>query len=54
LNELANSAHRLLLLHAGQFRVGTADQILNADTLGEVYDVDVEVRQMNGRRMIIT
>jgi len=53
LNELANVVQRLLLLHAGQVRVGTADEVLTSEVLSAVYGVPVRVEEIDGRRVIL-
>lgn len=54
LNELANAAQRLLLLHEGQVRVGTVDDILTTDLLQELYKLEARVELVNGKRVILT
>jgi ABC-type Mn2+/Zn2+ transport system ATPase subunit len=54
LNELANSADRLLLLHDGVVRVGAADELLTTDVLFEMYGVDVRVVHVEGKKVILT
>ncbi|MCG3149939.1 MAG: putative ABC transporter ATP-binding protein [Verrucomicrobiae bacterium] len=53
LNELTNVVQRLLLLHAGQVRVGTADEVLTSEVLSAVYGVPVRVELIEGRRVIL-
>jgi len=54
LNELANTAQRLLLLHDGRMRVGQADEVLTSLGLREVYGVEAQVVQVAGKRVIVT
>jgi len=54
LNELANSAQRLLLLHEGQVRVGPADELLSPEVLQALYNVRVRVEHIGGKRVIVT
>lgn len=54
LNELANSAQRLLLLHEGHVRVGPVDELLAPDVLRAMYNVDVKVEHIGGKRVIVT
>jgi len=54
LNELANSARRLLLLHDGRIRVGGVDELLTPAVLREMYGVEAEVASINGKRVIVT
>lgn len=54
LNELANSAQRLLLLHEGQVRVGFVDDLLTPPVLREMYNVEVRVEHIGGKRVIVT
>ncbi len=53
LNELANSAQRMLLLHEGRVRIGPTEEILHAEVLREVYGVDARVAHVNGKRVIV-
>jgi ABC-type Mn2+/Zn2+ transport system ATPase subunit len=53
LNELANSAQRMLLLHEGTVRIGSTEEILRTEVLQEVYGVEVRVAQVNGKRVIV-
>lgn len=54
LNELANSAQRLLLLHEGQVRVGPVDELLTPAVLRALYNVEVRVEHIGGKRVIVT
>jgi ABC-type Mn2+/Zn2+ transport system ATPase subunit len=54
LNELSNSAQRLLLLHGGHYRLGTCEQILTGEVLSAVYGIAVRVETIAGKRMVIT
>jgi ABC-type Mn2+/Zn2+ transport system ATPase subunit len=54
LNELANSAQSLLLLHEGQVRVGPVDELLTAKVLKEMYNIDAQVAHVGGKRVILT
>lgn len=53
LNELANAAQRLMLLHEGKVRIGRVEEILTGPVLREVYGVDAKVEQLDGKRVII-
>jgi len=53
LNELANIAQRMLLLHEGTVRIGPTEEILRTEVLQEIYGVDVHVAQVNGKRVIV-
>ncbi|HEY2774655.1 MAG TPA: metal ABC transporter ATP-binding protein [Candidatus Binatia bacterium] len=53
LNELADSADRLLLLHEGQVRVGPVDELLTAEVLHEMYGVDAHVARLAGKRVVV-
>jgi len=53
LNELANNAQRMLLLHEGTVRIGPTEEILRTEVLQEIYGVNVRVAQVNGKRVIV-
>lgn len=53
LNELSNVTDRLLLLHNGQCRVGTAAEVLTGPVLSQVYGVTVHVEQIGGKRVVM-
>lgn len=53
LNLVANLADRILLLHDGVARIGTAEEILTADILREVYGVTAHVETVGGKRVIV-
>ncbi len=53
LNELADSAQRLLLLHDGQVRVGPVEELLTPAVLRQMYGVDAQVEIVGGKRVII-
>jgi ABC-type Mn2+/Zn2+ transport system ATPase subunit len=54
LNELANSADRLLLLHGGTVRVGSAAEMITSAVLSEIYGIPVRVEQVDGKRVVLT
>ena len=54
LNELANSADRLLLLHDGRIRVGPVAELMTSSVLAELYGVSIEVATVSGKRVILT
>jgi ABC-type sugar transport system ATPase subunit len=49
LNELADSAERLLLLHEGDVRVGPVDELLTPAVLREMYGVEATVEHVAGK-----
>jgi len=53
LNELADSAERLLLLHDGEVRVGPTDALLTPAVLHEMYGVVARVELVAGKRVIV-
>jgi len=53
LNLIANAADRLMLLHDGAVRIGRVDEILTAQVLREIYNVDVIVDQVGNKRVIV-
>lgn len=54
LNELANTADRLLLLHDRIVRIGPVAEILSETNLRAVYRVPVHVAVVNGKRVVLT
>jgi len=54
LNELANSAQRLLLLHDGKIRVGDVDELMTPTVLGAVYGARIAVEMVDGKRVVLT
>jgi ABC-type cobalamin/Fe3+-siderophores transport system ATPase subunit len=53
LNELANHADRLLLLHAGTVRVGAAAELLTGPVLSAMYGINVQVEQIGAKRVVL-
>ena len=53
LNELADSAERLLLLHDGEVRVGSTEALLTPAVLRELYGVEARVELVAGKRVIV-
>jgi manganese/zinc/iron transport system ATP- binding protein len=53
LNELANSAQRMLLLHEGAVRIGPTSEILRTEVLHEVYGVNVRVALVDEKLVIV-
>jgi len=53
LNELADSADRLLLLHDGHVRVGPVDELLTPAVLREMYNVEAHVERVAGKRVVV-
>jgi ABC-type Mn2+/Zn2+ transport system ATPase subunit len=54
LNEMANVAQRLLLLHEGTVRIGPVSEMMTSEVLHQVYGVPVRVEQIDGKRVILT
>jgi zinc/manganese transport system ATP-binding protein len=53
LNEVANYVDRIALVMEGAFRIGTVDEILNEQTLTEMYGIPVEVDSFGGHRIVL-
>jgi ABC-type Mn2+/Zn2+ transport system ATPase subunit len=53
LNELADSAERLLLLHDGQVRVGPVEDLLTPAVLKQLYGVTAAVERVAGKRVVV-
>jgi ABC-type Mn2+/Zn2+ transport system ATPase subunit len=54
LNELADSADRLMLLHDGKVRVGPVAELLTPAVLREMYGIEARVEHVAGKRVIVT
>jgi ABC-type Mn2+/Zn2+ transport system ATPase subunit len=54
LDELANTAQRLLLLHDGRVRVGTVAELLTPAVLKEMYGVEAIVEEVGGKLVVLT
>jgi ABC-type Mn2+/Zn2+ transport system ATPase subunit len=54
LNELSNTADRLLLLHEGQVRVGPTSELITSEVLSHVYGLPVRVERVDGKRVVLT
>jgi zinc/manganese transport system ATP-binding protein len=53
LNEVANYVERIALVVNGGFRLGTVTEIMNEQTLSEMYGIPVEVDSFNGHRIVV-
>jgi ABC-type Mn2+/Zn2+ transport system ATPase subunit len=53
LNEVANYVQRIALVVEGGFRIGTVDEIMNEETLTEMYKIPVDVDSFNGHRIVL-
>jgi manganese/zinc/iron transport system ATP- binding protein len=53
LNEVANYVERIALVVNGGFRLGTVPQIMNEQTLSEMYGIAVDVDSLNGHRIVV-
>jgi ABC-type Mn2+/Zn2+ transport system ATPase subunit len=53
LNEVANYVDRIALVANGQVRVGTVDEILNEQSLSDLYGIPVEVSSFEGHRVVL-
>lgn len=52
LNEVANYVRRIGLVLEGAFRIGSVDEVLTEETLGEMYGIPVEVSVSDGHRTV--
>jgi zinc/manganese transport system ATP-binding protein len=52
INPVLPYVHRVLYLAAGQFRVGTVEEVLNSATLSDLYGAPVEVVRAGGRILV--
>lgn len=52
-NPILDMVDRVLYLAAGQFRVGTPDEVLTSETLSEMYGTPVDVFRSRGRIVVV-
>jgi zinc/manganese transport system ATP-binding protein len=52
INPVLPYVDRVLYLAGGRFRIGTVDEVLNSDTLTELYGVPIEVVRTAGRILV--
>jgi len=52
-NPILGMIDRVLYLAAGQFRVGTPDEVLTSETLSELYGTPVDVFRSRGRIVVV-
>jgi len=53
LNEVANYVNRIALVVEGGFRIGTVAEIMNEETLTQMYGIPVDVDEMHGHRIVV-
>jgi ABC-type Mn2+/Zn2+ transport system ATPase subunit len=53
LNEVANYVERIALVVERGFRIGTVAQIMNEETLTQMYGIPVDVDEMHGHRIVV-
>ena len=53
LNEVANYVERIALVVERGFRVGTVAEIMNEETLTQMYGIPVDVDEMHGHRIVV-
>jgi ABC-type Mn2+/Zn2+ transport system ATPase subunit len=53
LNEVANYVNRIALTLQGAFRIGDVDDIVNEQTLTDMYGIPVEVNAVQGHRIVV-
>ncbi len=52
INPVLPLVDRVLYLVDGRFRIGTPDEVMNSETLSELYGTDVEVARVGGRLVV--
>ncbi|WGW14117.1 ABC transporter ATP-binding protein [Saxibacter everestensis] len=52
-NPILDLVDRVLYLVNGQFRIGTPDEVMNSETLSELYGTTIEVFEAAGRLIIV-
>ncbi|SDQ95214.1 metal ABC transporter ATP-binding protein [Actinopolyspora saharensis] len=52
INPVLPMVDRVLYLVNGQFRIGTPDEVMNSETLSELYGTEVEVARVGGRLVV--
>jgi len=53
LNEVANYVERIALVVERGFRIGTVAEIMNEETLTQMYGIPVDVDEMHGHRIVV-
>ncbi|MEJ9077352.1 metal ABC transporter ATP-binding protein [Gordonia malaquae] len=53
LNPVLPFVDRVVYLAGGQFRVGTVDEVMNSETLSELYGSPIDVLRVGGRLVVI-
>ena len=53
LNEVANYVDRIALVVERGFRIGTVAEIMNEETLTQMYGIPVDVDEMHGHRIVV-
>lgn len=53
INPIIDYVDRVLYLAGGQFRVGTADEVMTSEVLSDLYQTPVEVFRSNGRIVVV-
>lgn len=53
INPILDVVDRVLYLAGGRFRIGTVDQVLNAQTLSDLYGTPIEVIRAHGRLVVV-
>ncbi len=53
INPVLGMVDRVLYLAGGSFRVGTPDEVLRSEVLGELYGTPVEVIRTKGRILVV-
>ncbi|TWF92429.1 metal ABC transporter ATP-binding protein [Saccharopolyspora dendranthemae] len=52
INPVLPLVDRVLYLVDGRFRIGTPDEVMNSETLSELYRTDIEVARVGGRLVV--
>jgi zinc/manganese transport system ATP-binding protein len=53
INSMLSAVDRVLYLVDGRFRIGTPDEVMNSETLSELYRTPVEVIKVHGRLLVV-
>lgn len=54
LSVVVNYANRIALIEKGIFQIGEVDEILNQKNLKKLYNKQIEIRDINGEKVILT
>lgn len=54
LSVVVNHANRIALIEKGVFQIGEVDEILNQKNLKKLYNMPIEIKNINGEKIILT